>query len=244
MTDICNLAFSFQELLKLAPGLVIFPLSFYLAIKKIGISVSCSAQMGEDCFFPARVKNVVLSNNKDRPIAIYDVFGVFGEHIQFPVHQFEPPLILKALETISIATERYSFLTIGRDEWQPSMGPNEKIDFYVTTTEGAIKCKSFARPMMISQAILQGYVMATRFTKQINGKVISKKIRFIMVYAVGNDEKTALIESGGLLDEFTGLGFNSISQNHMQSVEKVSEYVRSVSPDLKFHVRESKGGWF
>lgn len=242
MTETCNLVFSFQEFLKLVPGLVIFPLSFYLAIKKIGVSISCSAQMGEDLFFPARVKSLVLSNNKDRPITIYEVFGVFGDHIQFPVHQFEPPLVLKALETMSIATERYSFLTVGSNEWQPSMAPNEKIDFYITTTEGSIKCKSFAKPMMIVQAIQQGYVMATRYTKQINGKVISKKIRFIMVYAVGNDEKTALIESGGLLDEFTGLGFNSISLNHMQSVEKVREYVLSVSPDLKFHVRESKGG--
>jgi len=220
MTEVCNLVFSFQESLKLLPGLALFPLSFYLATKKIGVSISCSAQMGMNRFSPTRVKSVVLSNNKDKPITIFDVFGVVEDHIQFPVHQFEPPLVLKALETASIATDEYSFLTVGNDEWEPSMDPTTKIDFYVTTTDGTFKCKSFSKPLMIAQAIQQEYVMAMRHTSQMNGKVISKKIKFFMVYTFGNDEKTALIETGGRLDESTGLDFNSISIDNMQSSEK------------------------
>ena len=117
----CELVFSIQEFLKVIPGLVIFPLSFHLAWKKIGSDkVSCSITIRFNKISASRISAVTLSNHKDRPLTIFGIQAVIENDITYTIESFDPPITLKPLETITIKTNPYSSLYMGLEKWNPS----------------------------------------------------------------------------------------------------------------------------
>lgn len=228
-----------QEWLKIAPGLALFPATAYLAWKKFGTSVSCDAMLTSNHFLPNRFSSVVLSNNKDRPVTIFEVIVVVEDHIQLLVEKFDPPLVLKSLETVSISTSPYSALSVGGDDWEPELLADTKLDFYVGVPGGYKKCKSLDRPMMLDAVRMSDYVTAERQTFKFNGKVLGANVRFILVYLDGKEGRTAFVSHQGLLDEYAGLPFNTLPHQALESVEILTNYLKSLLPDLKFSVRPS-----
>ena len=218
------------------PGLALFPFTGYLAWKKLGTSVSCSAMITSSHFLPTRFSSVVLSNNKDRPVTIFEVIAVVEDHVQLLVEKFDPPLVLKSLETISMSTTPYSALRVGGKDWEPELLLGSKLDFYIGIPGGYKKCSTLHRPVMLSPISMSGFVTADRETSSYNGKVISSSVRFILLYLDNKESRTALVSHHGMLDEYVGLPFNHLPPDALQSVEILTNYLKSALPDLKFSV--------
>lgn len=229
-----------QEFLKVAPGLALFPLTGYLAWKKFGTSVSCNAIMNSSHFLPNRFSSLVLSNNKDRPVTIFEVIVIVGDHVQLLVEKFDPPLVLKSLETVSISTTPYSALSIGGDAWELDFQQDTNLDFYIGIPGGYKKCATLHRPMMFDPIRMTDYVTAARHTSLCNGKVLSSSVRFIFVYLDEKEPRTSFISHQGMLDEYLGLPFNNLPHHALTSAEILTTYIQRLLPELKFSVRPSR----
>jgi len=232
-----DLVFSLQEFLKIVPGIVIFPLSFYLAYKKIGASVSCSISYSISRVSANQFKDIVLANNKDKPITIFEIRAVINKDITFSVEEFNPPIILKPLETISISAKPYSSLYIEERQWEPKLFSDGQIDIYLSTPAGIIKCKRIPHPSTTAFKKLSHLNHAAKVTKKFNGIVYSdEKAAYAITYKSGTDIKTAIIDVSGFITGDWDYKYNQVKPEHMISVEGIREFIKISKADLVFTI--------
>jgi len=229
--------FSLQEFLKLVPGIAIFPLSFYLAWKKIGTSVSCSVGYNSSRVSANQFKNIVLANNKDKPITIFEIQAVIGNDISFSVDKFDPPIILKSLETISISAKPYSSLYIGEQQWEPDPLSREKLDIYLSTPAGIVKCKNASHPDTNALQKLSHFTRAAKITKKFNDVVYSsEKVAYAITYKSGTTVKTAIIDASGFICGDWEYQYNHVQPEHMGSIEGIKEFLKLSKADVFFTI--------
>ncbi len=116
----CNLVFSLQEFLKLVPGLVLFPFSLYFAWKKIGNKVLASISTSHEMIVAPRISSVAIRNMRDKPLTVFEIYAVIDDDVYFQVEKFDPPIIIKPLESALIETRPYSRLNLGREIFDPT----------------------------------------------------------------------------------------------------------------------------
>jgi hypothetical protein len=221
----CELVFSIQEFLKIVPGLVIFPLSFYLAWKKLGTNVSVSITSGADRITPVRITRVNLSNFKDRPIAIYSIHAVINKEITYEIDRFEPPLILKALESLSLDTKPYSRLYLGADVYEPDLLHPSRVDIYLGLADRLIKCKMVDHSSFFPMKKLEAYRKAVKETKKFNGEVYDEHTAFAITYKEDGKKKTAFVHSSGLISRDWDFPFNIIPTSSMTDEEQLKAFL-------------------
>ena len=102
-----------KEILKIMPGALLFPFSLYFFWKKIYHKVYVSFTVGHYKLSATRIESLVLSNLKDKPLPIFSIYAVIDRDISIQVQKFDPPLILKGLESLSIKTDPVSAYYIG-----------------------------------------------------------------------------------------------------------------------------------
>lgn len=231
-----DLIFSFQEFLKLVPGLAIFPISFYLAIKKIGTGVSFSyvwsvSSIGE------RISSVVLVNRKDRPLIIKGVIAVC-EGVEIDLHTFQEPLILKAHEATRVVPEPYSFLTLKGEKWViPHKASEPNIDLFLVLPDGRHKCKPLFKAPWYFVRKYRPAPAASKHKVAHNGIVYNPEaIKFIVVYLSEGKQMTTFIEHNGFISESTGLGVNMLRREEMISPEVATATLQRATPGLVVNV--------
>lgn len=222
-----NVVFSVQEFFKVVPGIVIFPLSFILAWKKFRTSVSCLVKINSNNFLPTQFSSVVLSNNKDRPVTIFEVVAVIDDRYQVSVEKFDPPLVLKALETLSVVTTPYSALYTHEGEWEPEILAGTKLTLYVVVPKGIHKCKDLSRPHTINARAFRNYITPLKETYVHSGKTASNKVKFLLYYMDGNQRRLSFISYAGMLDESKGLPFNAIAPAYLVDVDCLAKHLRA-----------------
>jgi hypothetical protein len=82
-------------------SLLVLPFSLYLNYKKIGHKVAASYSWRTGSFIASGIGTVTLINMKDRPLVIFDIHAVM-DNLSFKLKEFNPPLILKAMEAVSV----------------------------------------------------------------------------------------------------------------------------------------------
>lgn len=219
----CELVLSLQEFLKIVPGLAIFPLSFYLAWKKLGTNVAASITFGFDRTTASRITCVDLSNMKDRPIAIYAIHVVVNKSITYEVDKFEPPLILKALESLRIETKPYSRLRLGADAYEPDFVRPNKIDIYLVLADSLIKCRTVDHSSLLPIKKLGKYQKAGKETESFNGVIYNEHAAFAVTYKQDGQIKTAIIDSSGFIGRGWDFKFNMIPPTSMSTAEQVKK---------------------
>ncbi len=217
----CELIFSLQDFLKIVPGLAIFPLSFYLAWKKLGTNVVASTTFGFDRTTASRITCVDLSNLKDRPIAIYSMHAVVNESVTYEIDKFEPPLILKALESLRIETKPYSRLRLGIDAYEPEFYQPNRIDIYLVLADRLIKCRTADHSSFLPIRKLGKYQKAAKETSMLNGLVYNEHAAFAITYKQEGHVKTAIVDSSGFIGRGWDYKFNMIPVASMNSAEEV-----------------------
>ncbi|HTF96393.1 MAG TPA: hypothetical protein VL995_09695 [Cellvibrio sp.] len=230
----CDLVFSLQEFLKIVPGLAIFPLTFYLAWKKIGRKISCSFTVGSDRINAQRITNVVLTNHKDSPVAIFEVSAVCENDISFSIEKLNPPIILKSLESVVIETKPYSNLTIGGDKYNPELVFG-KVQVYVACSDEMIKCKMVSHPTIFNHMKFEYLTQASKNINSFNGLIYNEKVKYAIIYNINSEIKTAFVDHSGFINGDGNFHYNLVPQELMDSKETVREFLKimEVGPQFK-----------
>lgn len=219
-----DLVFSIQECIKLVPGLVLFPISLYFAWKKIGTKVLASISTTHEWTTAPRIGSVVLQNFKDKPLTVFCIYAVVNNDVYFEVEHFDPPLIIKPLETTRIETQPYSQLILGTENFEPDFHSDE-VAIYLVTEKKVIECKMVAHPTL--KEISGQYRRAQKGTNTFNNIVYNDHAAFAVVYRVNSDVKTAIVDRAGFVRRNWDFGFNMVPKEHMNNENDLSRFLES-----------------
>jgi hypothetical protein len=202
------------EFLKVLPGLVLFPFSIYFFWKKIGYSVSVSYSVGG--FSAARVSEINITNHKDKPITIYSVFLITKDKITIPVEQFNPPKVIKNLETIQVETKAFSYYK-GAERYEVSRDEIYEADFFVESSKN-IKCKKMKRASAFGAAMTKGNDHLTTSSLRFNGVVYNDSVLYAISYIIAGVQKTAFVKRDGFITGDWEFQLNKINSNEVNEV--------------------------
>jgi hypothetical protein len=185
--------------------LVSSALGIYFASKKIGQKVSAQYSFGGANFEPVHIKEVVLSNKKDKPVNIYAVHAVFHDDLWLELERCSPPKVLKPYESLSLKMQPYSFLHVGSDEYEPDF---MNADIHIESDDKVIKCESRYRPQ-----VLEKYRKVSVSRHSYNGFVYDESVAFILAYVLNGSLRTAFIHESGYIGNEWDLSPNHLGQN-------------------------------
>ena len=224
----CELVFSIQEFLKVVPGLVIFPLSLYLACKKLGTKVTASITAQLQKTVAPRIGEVVLMNQKDRALTVFAIYAVMDQEIFWEIDKFEPPIVLNPLESTRVETRPYSQLMLGADNFEPEFMAPYNIDIYIVLSHRVVKCKTVTHPRLLNIPAFQHYRMAIKHTKRFNNIVYNDDAAYAITYVIGSEIKTAIVDSSGFVCCNWNFRFNMIPPEFMGSKEEIQKYLETL----------------
>lgn len=223
-----------KEILKIIPGLILLPFSIYFAWKKINHKILAYITIGHDRLTAKRINNIVLSNLKDKSIPIFSIYAVINKDISIQIEKFDPPLILKALESLSINTSPVSNYSIGRDIYEPDFLSPQHLEIYLISTGKPIECKISTPPSIKSLKELSKYSMATPHTMKFNGFVYNENLAYVIIYHTEGKHKTAFVLHGGFICQEWDYPFNSIPEECMRSSDGVRKFIKHCGYDKIF----------
>lgn len=221
---VCDLVFSLQEFLKILPGIVIFPFSLYFVWKKLSNRVTASITTHYQRTIAPRISEVVLANLKDGPLAIFAIYALLDKDIYIELDRFDPPLILKPLETLKIATDPYSQLIIGNDRFEPDF-TRSKIDIYLVLSDKIIKCIQAGHPNLQSLPVLLNHRYAIKETKKFNNIVYNEFAAYAITYRINAKIETTIVDKAGHIGGDWAFPFNAIPVDVMGSKEDVKQFL-------------------
>ena len=220
-----ELVFSVQEFLKIVPGLVIFPLSLYLAWKKIGIKVTASYTTQHQRIVAPRISKVVLMNQKDKALTVFAIYAVMDREITWEIDKFDPPIVLKPLESTCIETQPYSQLTLGADNFEPEFIPPYNIEIYIVLSHKVVKCEPVTHPTLLNISMFQEYRSASKHIKRFNDIVYNDYAAYAITYVIGSEIKTAIVDRAGFISCNWNFHFNAIPPEFMATEDEVRKYL-------------------
>lgn len=225
----CELILSIQEFLKIVPGLTIFPLSFYLAWKKLGIKVAGSFTVHYNRTTAKRIGEVVLVNLKDKPITIFAIYAIMDQDISWEIDKFDPPIILKSLESIRIETQPYSELYLGNEKFEPNFLSPSKIELYIATPRKMIKCETVSHPNLLNIPAFKHYRAAAKNTRRFNNIVYNDGAAYAITYVINSEVITAIVDQSGFIGSNFDFGFNMVPAECMKSKDELKTCLEQTS---------------
>ncbi|RBW44592.1 hypothetical protein DS885_11040 [Psychromonas sp. B3M02] len=197
----CFIAFSnsyFRPILILISSVF----AIFFASKKIGNNITVNYSISYEGFSAGSIKELVLSNKKDKPVSIFSIYALFENDLALEVKKLSPPVILKPYETVSIFPDKYSELSVDGDEFNDMLN---NIKFVIDSADGLIPCKK-----SIKKESMSHYRTITKNTYLYNGFVYNESVRFILDYVFEGDKKTAFITKSGYIGNEWGFFSQSL----------------------------------
>jgi hypothetical protein len=185
---------------------------------------------------------------KDRPLAIFEIHAVMGK-LSFKIKEFNPPMILKALEATNVEADVVStrYLQSEVYEWRFLVENTAEIDIYLSTASKMVKCRRQGPPSRFGFAMKRKLQVVTDLTRRFNGLIYNDYTKFAVVYTEEKTQKTALVDTRGVIH--WNHNPNGLRPEHMQNAATVKEAIIAsglasrISP---FHIvtlnEESCGG--
>lgn len=224
--------------LRITPGIVLLPLSFYLGWKKIGNKVHISYSTTHERLTATRLTNIVITNLKDKPLTVHEIYVLVDRHFVVPVQKLSPPIIVKGLESIALDTDPVSRYYLGEEEYDFDKYSGQYLEFYLSTHGGLIKCETANPPSIQSYTKFKDYVVATPSTQQYNGIVYNENAAYALIYRYEGESQTAILETGGFI--LTGWPFlpNRLQLEDMTSEQTVKAAL--MASEIKYYIKESE----
>lgn len=181
-------------------SLLTVPFAIYFAWMKIGERVAASYSWHVGTLISSGIGSVTLINLKDRPLAIFEIHAVMNG-LSFHLKKFDPPIILKAMEAITVEAERPSVRYVGNDEyeWEDPVLSKTSLDIYLTTSSRVIKCRRQGPPSQFGFAMNRKLRIITSATWRFNNVTYNKNCKYALTYTEDNRQKTALIDVAGFI---------------------------------------------
>jgi len=220
----CDLFFSAQEFLKLVPGLVIFPFTLYLAWKKLGVKVTASITTRHERAVAPRISDVVLMNLKDKPVTVFAVYAVIDDDIYWELEKFDPPIVLKSLESTRVEMPPYSELWIDSGKFEPDFIKG-KIDVFLALSHKVVKCKMVTHPNLMHIPAFKNYRNAPKHTKRLNDIVYNEFAAYAITYSTNSEILTAIVDRAGFICSNWNFHFNMFPSEAMRSREDLKKYL-------------------
>jgi hypothetical protein len=202
------------EFLKVVPGILLFPFSFYFGYKKIGHSVGCKVSIRNSRVLGVYINSIVFQNYKDRPIAITEVFGI-QNNVKFQIEEPKTPILLKGLETIVVKPEEYTKYVCKGERFEVDMKDIASLQIFVVTPEKTIPCKHIFRPDDELEKYHKGREVAHKITRRFNDVVYGEKSRFAIVHYDGKVSKTTTVDEHGFIDDSDLFGCSHIPVSNL-----------------------------
>lgn len=185
----------------------------YFAWKKIGQSITAQYSVAHEGFSAPRINEIILSNNKDKPVSVYSIYATFDNDLLLELKKFSPPEVLKPYESIGIFTDQYSALRVNNDGFSPNFLDAE---IWVESAEKTIRCKARKR-----QNLLANYRKVSKDRHQYNGFVFDETVAYILIYVVGEKLKTAFIHYSGYIGNEWDFSFNHLGDESKVNVATI-----------------------
>ncbi|TWC27795.1 MULTISPECIES: S24 family peptidase [unclassified Pseudomonas] len=227
-----------DTVLRIIPGIILLPLTFYLGWKKIGNKVLISYSTAHERLTATRVGDIVITNLKDKPLTVHEIYVLVDRHFVVPVQKLSPPIVVKGLESIALDTDPVSNYYLGEEEYNFDKYSGQILEFYLSTHEGLIKCKTVNPPSVGSYTKFKDYVVAMPHTQRYNGIVYNENAAYALIYRYEGESKTAILETGGLI--LTGWPFlpNQLQLHDMRSEHSVKAAL--MASEIKYLIKESE----
>ncbi|WP_135443111.1 hypothetical protein [Vibrio tasmaniensis] len=177
----------------------------YFARQRIGDKLTVTYQVRMSRYSDEQITKLVISNRKDKTVSIWSIYAVIENDIKFEVHKPDVPIILKAGESVSIAPEKYSYLTLNGDRFEPKLMFG-KMDFYINLGNRVVKCID----EQAKNDVLNSLPTAAQATISLDDHIYNEVVRFILIYYFEGEKNYAYFEDNG----FIGHEWNK-SPNHM-----------------------------
>lgn len=185
------------EFFKLVPGLILFPLSFVLAWKKFGNKAFITYSLSHDRYTAPHITNIALTNCKDRPLIVHALYLVANRHVLVPLKEFNPPLVVKGLESALVECRPVTSYHVGEHPFEFDF--LDVGEFYVLTTGGSFKCEGDPTPELATIARREGYLPVHSRTRTFNTHVFNENVLYGLTFSFGGKSHTAFIDDAGLI---------------------------------------------
>lgn len=222
-----------SEALKLLPGIALFPVTAYIAWRKLGANVSATFTVSHALMLPARISEVVLINNKDKPLAVFGIHAVIDECFSVNLDEFSSPIILAPLESRTVFPSPYSSLFDGKKEHKLELGPRHSVQLYVIASKKLVRCKMESPPHFAILKRFDKHTKLIKHTKKFNGIVYNDQAAYAITYALDHETKTAFIDRSGIIGGDWPWTPNAIPSDRMFSKESVKEWLVHAGFDRK-----------
>ncbi|HYA42006.1 MAG TPA: hypothetical protein VEF34_11925 [Syntrophobacteraceae bacterium] len=178
--------------------------SIYFAFKKIGLSVVAHYIVSGQTYSDTYISKLVLTNNKDKPICVWSAHAVIDNDLSIDLDTFDPPLVIKPLESHSVSLPPFTSLSIANDKYKPDYYA-QNVDIYINTGSKMVKCKR--KPV-----IDVPFRHVAKLVYNFNDHVYNENVKYILHYVVEGESQTAFIDSGGFIGNEWGFAPNSFGK--------------------------------
>ena len=215
-----------KDILITAPGVVLTYLTIYFAYLKIGNKVSCSFSVSHSNISAEQIDNILLKNHKSKTISIFCISAVLDNEVKLEVEKFKTPILLKPLESITINTTETSYYNIKQDRFEPDFFPDKKIDIYLTTDLGIIKCINSSHPDFDEYSEFKHLTRVDKCNKTFNGVIYNENVKYGIAYSFNGETSTKFILNNGFIvsSEFN---FTHVPESNLTTEETVTEFFKS-----------------
>jgi hypothetical protein len=215
-----------REIVSTVGGFSISCLTAYFLWRRLRTKLLITCSTHHQLVGAGRVDNITLVNRGDRPMTIFSIQGVEDGKV-FEIEAFKPPLVIKALESLYVATSPFS----GYSDFK--LHGRSKPKYYAVIEDRAVRCELIDHPGVHSLKIFEGLEIVTKAVQRFNGKLYDERTKFAIVYKRDGTQHTALVLDAGMVVEDWPFGLNAFKREHVVDAATLHGVIQGIEPLAK-----------
>lgn len=212
-------------ILNLTIAAVASAFTIFFSWRRVGYKVGAIYSWQMNRITASGISSVTLLNYKDRPIPLFSLDAILDGR-SLNLKKFEPPLILKPLEVITVKIEPASayYDENGIIDLNSKTTNQFQAEIYISTTDKNIKCipKGPCEHGAIIDKRKLGKI--TKGTHRYCGHIISDKILYAVHYMDGEKHEVSFIDNGGFIN--WGIFPNAIRLSDFKDIKEIEDTLK------------------